>query len=101
MKRLHNSSHINEIDPGNPHVSVQMPRVRGAPHAPLSPLAMGFSSSHPSPAAMRQLEPFGWLIMIVQVEPLSLVRTLTSEPLLESPTATGSSLKRLFSSFRR
>jgi hypothetical protein len=49
---------------------------------------------------MRQLEPFGWLIMIVQVEPLSLVRTSMREPLLLRPTATGSSLKRFDSSFR-
>jgi len=43
-------------------------------------------------SATRQLVPLGWLTMMVQVEPLSLVSTSTSTPLLARPTATGVSL---------
>jgi hypothetical protein len=45
-----------------------------------------------SPAASRQLVPFGMLTMMVQVAPLSLVSTSIRPPLLARPTADGASL---------
>ena len=52
-------------------------------------------------AATRQLEPFGRLIMIVQLEPSLLVNTSISVPSFDRPTAAGSSWYCLESCFKR
>ncbi len=45
----------------------------------------------PSPAATRQLLPFGVVMMIVQVSPSPVESTSTRPPLLATPMATGAS----------